>query len=345
MQRFQSTAQLFARQNSLKRSRNEQTRTNEQVQLPSRHHRTHPSRTIKLERPEVIYSNNHLCVVNKPAGWKSQPGDGGHNNRGRDPKCLLTYLKSQSEGGGSSKDFIIPAHRLDQPCTGVLIFVKNRKAASRVQVAWSKQEVSKVYWVVVESGDSDGLETLQRRSEPLPNEGGRQIFRLSAVLKTNKPPRSGARRSNKIAGSSVKVKPLSKDTKSSDGRVCHIEWQHLLKVGSSGPGSRHLLSVKTDTGAKHQVRALLGLAGGCPTAGDLRYGNSNNSQSYRGQGQQGRVDEPLPDGSVALHARSISLPTVKLGGMESLRDEPFVAPIPKRWTKFFGIREKDVVGF
>ena len=89
----------------------------------------------QLERPEVIYSNNHLLVVNKPAGWKSQPGNGGGSSSSSaiDPKCLLTYLKSQSLGGGSNKDFLIPTHRLDQPCTGVLIFAKNGKAASRVQ--------------------------------------------------------------------------------------------------------------------------------------------------------------------------------------------------------------------
>jgi 23S rRNA-/tRNA-specific pseudouridylate synthase len=101
--------------------------------------------------------------------------------------------------------------------------------------------------------------------------------------------------------------------------------------------------VTTDTGAKHQVRALLALAGGAPIAGDLRYGNNNlNSQSKY---QPGRVDRPLPDGSVALHARSVHLPTVSLGGMEFLKDEPFVASIPRQWKDFFGIREEDFKKF
>ena len=279
-------------------------------------------------------------------GWKSQPGNGagGGEHNGEDQKCLLSYLKSQSEGGGSKSDFIVPTHRLDQPCTGALVFAKNGKAASRIQVAWSKKQVKKEYWVVVETGDD--LDLLKRRSKPLRGESNEKAFRLSAILKVNKSAqKGGGRRGSKNAGGSVAVKPLPSehDSREPDGRVCHIEWQQLLRLQSTSSGSRHLLAVKTDTGAKHQVRALLGLHGGAPISGDLRYGNQNNSQFHRRlQTGVGRVDKPLPDGSVALHARSVYLPTVKLGGMEFLAKESFVAPIPRRWAKFFDLREGDV---
>ena len=117
----------------------------------------------------------------------------------------------------------------------------------------------------------------------------------------------------------------------------HSNEQHYESSSSSSSNTRHLLSVTTDTGAKHQVRALLALAGGAPISGDLRYGDNHNSHGY----QQGRVDQPLPDGSVALHARDVYLPTVSLGSMEFLKDKPFVATIPKRWREFFGISEDD----
>ena len=134
------------------------------------------------------------------------------------------------------------------------------------------------------------------------------------------------------------------------GRVCHVQWKHLLTLPtttSTTSNARHLLSVTTDTGAKHQVRALLGLAGGTPISGDLRYGNNHNSQYYsKNSGySQGRVDQPLPDGSVALHARSVFLPTVSLGGMDFLQNEPFVASIPKQWRDFFGISEEEMKQF
>lgn len=324
----------------------------------STHHSTRATAPM-LERPEVVFSNNHLLVVNKPAGWKSQPGDGGGGGNGRaglDPKCLLAHLKSQSLGGGSRGDFLVPTHRLDQPCTGVLIFAKNGKAASRVQVAWGKRRVKKRYWVVVEgcgNDDADGLGLLRSRSVRLDGSGGNgraDAYRLSALLQSTGGRRGrnaggGGRSNRNNAGGSVVAKPIPPNASADeisdgiDGRVCHIEWEHLLQLPAKASSSsrRHLLSVTTDTGAKHQVRALLALAGGAPIAGDLRYGD-HRSSNYRG----GRVDGPLPDGSVALHARSVFLPTVSLGGMEFLKDEPFVASVPKRWRGFFGIHENDV---
>ena len=334
-------------------------------------HTMQPKSSGNLQPPQIIFSNNHLLVVNKPPGWKSQPGDGGGASSSPtsvDPKCLLTFLQSQQLGGGSLQNFLNPTHRLDQPCTGVLIFAKNGKAASRVQVAWSKQRVEKEYWVVVEggsvmdggkgkSGGTDGLEVLRYQSKFLKEKG---THLLSAVIQTkpfsgrgSEGGRNSRNRPNSGGVGSVTVKPIPpnynpKDASQSiNGRVCHIEWRHLLTLPPPPTTSstrdmyiptRHLLSVKTDTGAKHQVRALLALAGETPIAGDLRYGNSLNSRGG------GRVDRPLPDGSVALHARSVFMPTVSLGGMEFLTDEPFVADIPGKWSQFFGVTEKDVKG-
>lgn len=327
-----------------------------QQRPPIQQQRRQSTSSPKLEPPEIIYSNNHLLVVNKPAGWKSQPGDGGGTgsmSNAVDPKCLLTYLQNQSLGGGSQKNFISPTHRLDQPCTGALIFAKNGKAASRVQVAWAKRNVKKCYWVVVEGGigngggRTNGLELLQSRSMQLKQRG---LYQMSAVLKTGGGKgrgTSGNTGSNKPAGGgSVTVSPVPPNLTSKDigdvkhGRICHIEWKHLLALPSSrnSPSNRHLLSVTTDTGAKHQIRAMLALAGGAPISGDLRYGNNVSNINQSG----GRVSQPLPDGSVALHARSVFLPTVSLGGMEFLKEEPFVAPIPTRWRDFFGICEEDV---
>ena len=321
----------------------QQPRPTQQVRQNS----SNTSSNNKLEKPEIIFSNNHVLVVNKPAGWKSQPGDGGGQNNNNqnsnhvDPKCLLTYLQLQELGGGSQKNFLSPTHRLDQPCTGVLIFAKNGKAASRIQVAWAKRKVKKIYWVVVEGGD-DGLDFLISRSKLVNGNDKNPTYQLSGMLKSI----GGGARGNKGGGrGSVVCKPVppnqtsSSNNDKSDGfRVCHIEWKHLKTLPNSKHstnGPKYLLSVSTDTGAKHQVRALLALAGGAPIAGDLRYGDN-----YSNRG--GKVDGPLPDGSVALHARSVFLPTVSLGGMEFLLEKPFIGDLPSRWREYFGVREQDV---
>jgi 23S rRNA-/tRNA-specific pseudouridylate synthase len=344
-------SQRGAPRRSSSRTQQQQSNPTHQVRRHSSKASTSVSNSKKLEKPEVIFSNNHVLVVNKPAGWKSQPGDGGgggtsKNNNANDPKCLLTYLQSQELGGGSLNNFLIPTHRLDQPCTGVLIFAKNGKAASRVQVAWAKRKVKKVYWVVVEGGPN-GIDFLISQSKLLNSRGKKSVYQLSGMLKSSGGGggKGGGPRGNR-GGGSVIVKALPTSQSSADGdrtngsgfRICHIEWEHLMTKQSTNGSTRYLLSVTTDTGAKHQVRALLALAGGTPIAGDLRYGDNLTNRGG------GRVDAPLPDGSVALHARSVYLPTVSLGGMEFLKDEPFVANLPSRWKEFFGISEQNIKG-
>ena len=74
-----------------------------------------------------------------------------------------------------------------------------------------------------------------------------------------------------------------------------------------------------------QVRAMLSQLAKSPVCGDLRYGASG----------------PLPDQSVALHARSLFLPTVDLGDTD-MKTMRFVAPIPKTWTQFFSLKEAKI---
>jgi 23S rRNA-/tRNA-specific pseudouridylate synthase len=126
----------------------------QQPQKPQQYSRLHP--------PTVIYSDNHLLVVNKPAGWHAVPNipkqrnddyDNNSNNNNsnkhfnnnheNNKKCLLTYLQNKQLGGGSKNDFLIPLHRIDQPCTGILLFGKTSKAASRVTTVWKGKKMKK----------------------------------------------------------------------------------------------------------------------------------------------------------------------------------------------------------
>lgn len=108
-----------------------------------------------LPPPTIVYSDNHLLAVNKPAGWHSVPNirkqrkkesSKRSNEDNTDEKtatttinskkCLLTHLQQRGLGGGSKRDFLVPLHRIDQPCTGILLFGKTSKAASRVTKVW-----------------------------------------------------------------------------------------------------------------------------------------------------------------------------------------------------------------
>ena len=307
-----------------------------------------------LRRPTTLFTNHHLLIVNKPAGWRSIPTHDAH-----DGKCLLTYLKRKGLGGGSNNDFLLPVHRLDQPCTGVLALAKNSKAASRIQKAWARGDVLKEYLCVVESP----INVLQNRSIALSELEGLlstcddEVKKRMCLLKSSNDAWGNVswedetenvfvisgriRRSSGGGRGSVQVTPVDMRTelfngpthtatgnKSDNGRICHLECRHLgsypdlrrLRGMMNAESNVNLIAVRTSTGARHQVRALLSLVGGSPIAGDLRYG----------------ANEPIPDQSVALHARSLFMPSVRLGGTD-LSMAPFEAPIPRCWEGFFDL--------
>ena len=112
-----------------------------------------------LPAPTIIYSDNHILAVNKPPGWHSVPNipkqrkktGSKHRTDSEDKstntmsgkKCLLTLLQQRGLGGGSKNDFLVPLHRIDQPCTGILLFGKTSKAASRVTKVWKGKRIKK----------------------------------------------------------------------------------------------------------------------------------------------------------------------------------------------------------
>jgi 23S rRNA pseudouridine1911/1915/1917 synthase len=261
-----------------------------------------------LPTPTILHSSNHLLAINKPAGWQSVPN---HDDEPNNPKCLLTYLKDAQKGGGSDSRFLMPLHRLDQPVSGLILFGKTSKAASRVQTAWKK--VKKDYICVLE--DPEKLNVLQEHSTPL-NDG---FMRLSGYMQQRRrPPRDN----HKFMGWSVQMVPCPDDGTSPppDSKHCSLQWKLLSKPNHPVP----ILQVQTDQGARHMIRALLASVGGAKIAGDVRYGASRS----------------LSDHSVALHARRLQLPSELKLGEELQRD--FSAPIPQTWDAYFEVSEKDI---
>lgn len=253
-----------------------------------------------LPPPTVIYSNNHLLVVNKPAGWHSIPLDNGKASN----KCLLSWLKRHAFGGGSRQDFLLPLHRLDQPCSGLLLLAKTSKAASRITKVWKKYEVVKEYTCVLTSRrDLDSLERASsaRCGHDEDEEGS--WFELKGVMQ----------RSSKLG--SVQMMSLAHNTDNvtlEKTRTCTILWR---RNDASFP-DHPVIIVRTSHGAKHLVRSILAQVGQAPIAGDIRYGAMH----------------PLPDRSVALHASKITLPDSLVLPLDH---HEFVAPIPTQWIAWF----------
>lgn len=92
----------------------------------------------------VLYEDNHLLVVAKPSGLLSQEDYTGEPD-------LLTlcreYIKNEYNKPGNV--FLGLLHRLDKPVSGVMVFAKTSKAASRISDQIRKREVRKLYMAVV----------------------------------------------------------------------------------------------------------------------------------------------------------------------------------------------------
>lgn len=92
-----------------------------------------------------IYTDNHLLVVHKPAGMLIQ-GDKTGDVSLYDRACQ--YLKTTCHKPGNV--FLGIVHRLDRPVSGIVVFARTSKAASRLSDQFRRKVVTKKYWALVE---------------------------------------------------------------------------------------------------------------------------------------------------------------------------------------------------
>ncbi|SMO85967.1 RluA family pseudouridine synthase [Gracilimonas mengyeensis] len=93
----------------------------------------------------IIFEDNHLLVIDKPAGLLSQEDHTGN------PDVLnlcKQYIKKKYNKPGNV--YLGLVHRLDQPVSGVMVLAKTSKAASRLSYQIRKRTINKTYWALVE---------------------------------------------------------------------------------------------------------------------------------------------------------------------------------------------------
>jgi 23S rRNA pseudouridine1911/1915/1917 synthase len=96
-------------------------------------------------RERIIYSDNHLLAVNKPAGMLTQESGSGRESL-EDFAREWVRLEKSKKGAV----FLHALHRLDQPVSGIVLFARTSKALSRLQERLRNREhVRKIYhaWV------------------------------------------------------------------------------------------------------------------------------------------------------------------------------------------------------
>jgi len=101
-----------------------------------------PNRKIFKFNLDVLYEDEHLAVVHKPAGIAT------NGNYFRTLENALPYNLTKSR----SKDvlpYAVPVHRLDTPTAGIILVAKTKSAQQSLYTSFKTKEIQKTYHALV----------------------------------------------------------------------------------------------------------------------------------------------------------------------------------------------------
>jgi len=201
-----------------------------------------------MNPPDILYEDNHLLVVNKPAGLATM---GTGNDTPTLHRLACDYVRDAYAKPG--KVFLGVVHRLDAMSSGVLVLARTSKAAARLSAQFrrSGDGPEKIYLAVIEGDLAVG---------DLAATGGH--FR--DLLNKNE-----AEHRMRVAP------PGAKDAVVAELRYEVLRRQTTKSQGSSGT----LVAVRLLTGRKHQIRVQFADRGHA-VLGDVKYDAVR--QSFRG---------------------------------------------------------------
>jgi 23S rRNA pseudouridine1911/1915/1917 synthase len=186
---------------------------------------------------DVLYEDNHLLAVNKPAMLATM---GVADDRDSLLAVAKEYVRKKYNKPGNVYLGIVS--RLDAPVTGVVLLARTSKAAGRLSTQFRERDVDKHYWAIVE-GTID------------PREGTLKDF----MRKDERHRRMHIASSQTPGAQAAELTYRTLGIEPSDPRL-------------HGQRGLSIVEVKLLTGRKHQIRVQLSHAG-FPVLGDRKYGS------------------------------------------------------------------------
>src|ERR1035437_3826090 len=198
---------------------------------------------LNQKKVNVLYEDNHLIAVEKPAGVLVQ-ADKVSIEKGEPVLMDMVkgYIKDKYNKPGNV--FLGLIHRLDRPVRGIVLFAKTSKGASRLSEQFRDRETSKTYHAWVEGNVARANDTL--KNYLVKDENRRKAFVYNAEAPGSQ-------------YAELEYKVLEKTMLSED-------------KGISPPRPASLLVVQLKTGRFHQIRAQLSHIGH-PIVCDVKYGS------------------------------------------------------------------------
>jgi 23S rRNA pseudouridine1911/1915/1917 synthase len=134
---------------------------------------------------DILYEDDHLLAINKPAGMVIHPAPG--HSHGTFVNALLHHCKSLKID--SLRPGIV--HRLDKDTSGVLVAAKTSEAHAALVSLFSSRQIEKIYLAVTVGNPGDVRIEAPikrhpiRRQEMAVIEGGKEAISECRVLSTN----------------------------------------------------------------------------------------------------------------------------------------------------------------
>ncbi len=101
-------------------------------------------------KTEILYEDNSILVIRKPAGLAVQSAGIGQPDVVSELKSHLAKLPDAgSRGLGKGEPYLGIVHRLDQPVEGLLVFAKDKKAAAALSKQLAEGALNKHYYAVL----------------------------------------------------------------------------------------------------------------------------------------------------------------------------------------------------
>ena len=192
-----------------------------------------PLRAVAEDIPlDVVFEDEYLAVINKPAGMIVHAGAGSEErNRGTLVNALLHHFRQLSGVGGEARPGIV--HRLDKNTSGLILIAKTDEIHRKLAAQFASRQVKKRYIALVHGW----------------------------------PPNAGT---IDTEISRDRLRPTRMTTRRSGGRsaVSHFRVSRKLETAY---GKFALLDVRIESGRTHQIRVHLASLHH-PVVGDTLYG-------------------------------------------------------------------------
>ncbi|MGA8727259.1 MAG: RluA family pseudouridine synthase [Terracidiphilus sp.] len=256
---------------------------------------------------DVIFEDDHLAVVNKPAGMMVHAGSGQNEDarsRGTLVNALLYRFQALSSTGGQLRPGIV--HRLDKNTSGLIVVAKNDAAHAALAELFSSRQISKTYIALVHGAVERQKGTINTAISRDP------IRRTRMTARPNENARSA---------------------------VSHYE---VIRRLTTRFGKFTLLRVRIETGRTHQIRVHMASIGH-PVVGDTLYGASSQltdlvaSQAAQSKAARRKsAPEKLRLDRNFLHSANLEFTHPKTGKLLKIE-----APLPDELNRFLVQLEND----